>query len=256
MRQAVSAAVTCALITATVAVVVSGCALLPEGEDPDKGTNGVGKLGAEQIGSKALAAAESASSVRLSGSLVSGGKLFKLDLRLTDKGGTGEVSTKSGTFSVLRVGKALYLKADDDFWLAKGSEGAEGAKEEPDRTDVEAARKLDGMYVKVPASDSSYKQLSGFTDRRVLLDGLLKLHGRVEAGERTEIDGVRTIGLVVDGGKGGGLAVSLEGRPYPLRVERAAGAGVIELGSWDEEFEVKAPRKEEVVDYGEQITED
>ncbi|MQY16724.1 hypothetical protein SRB5_69260 [Streptomyces sp. RB5] len=247
MRQAAVAAVACAVVAA----LGSGCSLLPGDEDPDKGTNGVGKLPADQIEAKTLAAARKASSVRLSGSVVSGGKVFTLDMRLTNDGGTGEVSTKGSTFSVLRVDKDLYLKADDNFWLEKGSAG-----KEPTDGDVEAAQKLDGMFVKVPEDDASYKQLYGFTDRKVLLDGLIELHGDVETGDRTEVDGVRTIGIVVDGGDGGSLAVSLEGTPYPLRVERAGGAGVLELGSWGEEFEVKAPRKEEVVDYGDEVAGD
>ncbi|MEV6109806.1 hypothetical protein AB0M28_34625 [Streptomyces sp. NPDC051940] len=244
MRQAVSVAVTCALV----ASAVSGCSLLPFGGSPDKGTNGVSGLPAATIEAKSLAAASAASSVRLSGTVVSGGKLFKLDIRLTNEGGTGEVSTKGSTFSVLRVGKALYLKADDDFWLEKGS-----GDEEPTKADTEAAQHLDGMFVKVPESDASYKQLSGFTDRKVLLDGLLKLQGDVETGDYAKVGGVPTIGLTVDGGDGGKLEVALEGEPYPLRLERAGGAGVVELSAWDAEFEVKAPRKEEVVDYGEKV---
>ncbi|NED81380.1 hypothetical protein G3I76_14955, partial [Streptomyces sp. SID11233] len=58
------------------------------GKDPDEGTNGVGKLSAEQIHRKTTAAAGGARSVRLKGNLISGGHTYTLDMRLTAEGGT------------------------------------------------------------------------------------------------------------------------------------------------------------------------
>ena len=110
------AVVLCAGMTAA----LTACA----GEDPDEGTNGVGKLTAEQIEKKTRTAADAADAVRLTGKLVSKGGTYTLNMRLSADGGTGSVTSKKNTFALLRIGDELYLKADADFW-------AEWAKAHP-----------------------------------------------------------------------------------------------------------------------------
>ncbi|MER5732655.1 hypothetical protein ABT084_30745 [Streptomyces sp. NPDC002138] len=219
-------------LCAGLAIAATGC-----GEDPDKGTNGVGKLSADKIGTKARSAAAAASSVHLSGTLVSGGKSFTLDMKLKADGGSGQVKSKDHTFRLLRVGEALYLKADAAFWGQS-----------------EAAGKLGDKFVKVPEADPSYKQFRGFTDMHVLLDGLLGLDGKLAKGaDYTKVGPTRAVVITSDGGKGGKLAVSLEGTPYPLRMERAGGAGGVELTEWGAQFPMTAPAKDQTVDYGSQL---
>ncbi|MGG7571625.1 hypothetical protein [Streptomyces sirii] len=225
------------------AATLAGCA----GEDPDAGTNGVGKLPPAKIESKALAAAQQAETVRLSGSVVSHGRTYKLNMSLAKNGAKGELTTNAAAFQLLRVGKALYLKADAAFWAGEKS-GSSGA---PDQA---AARKLGGKYVKVPAADPVHKRFSGFTDKDTLLAGLLGLHGKLTAGDRGDVDGVRTIRLSAAAGSGGTLDVSLEGTPYPLRLRRAGDAGVVRLADWGKSVDLKAPPKDQVVDYGTQIS--
>lgn len=246
------------VLFAVSAAVLAGCS-----EDgPEAGENGVGKLAPESIRSKAERAATGASSVRLAGTLVSNGEPVKLDMRLSSAGGVGEVSTGGMTFSLLRDEKDLYLKAGDEFWLHQDDAGGDGGKGDedgdgggkPSESDKAAARKLDGKYVKVPPEDTAYQQLSGFTEMKVLLDGLLKLDGELATEDNGEVDGFTTIRVTADDGEGGALEVALEGRPYPLLLERAGDAGELRLVDWDEEFEVNAPRKEDVVDYGKQIS--
>ncbi|WP_367044820.1 hypothetical protein [Streptomyces sp. Je 1-332] len=219
-------------------------------EDPDAGTNGVGKLSAAKIQSKSRAAADAAPAVRLSGTLVSKGHTYKLDMRLKDEGGTGSVTSKGETFQLLRVGKQLFLKADSAFWT---HEEAKGGDEKPGKADDQAAAKLDGKYVKVPEEDASYQQLSGFTDKDVLLEGMLTLHGALAAGDRGTIDGNPSIEITGDKGAGGTLEVSLEGKPYPLRLERAGDAGTLRLSDWGRDFPLSEPGEDEMVDYGEQL---
>ncbi|MDI3389281.1 hypothetical protein QIS99_24225 [Streptomyces sp. B-S-A8] len=223
-------------------------------QDPDAGTNGVGKLSATKIQRRAQNAAESANSVRLSGSVVSKGTTYKLDMKLTEDGGSGEVRFEDGRFELLRVDGQLYLKADADFWSTEGdsSQGGRG-KDEPDSADELAADKLDGKYVKVPQGDPAYKQLSGFTDKGLLLDGLLTLHGKLSAGERGTADGKRTVAVSGDKGAGGTLHVSLEGTAYPLRLERAGGAGTLRMTDWNTKFRFRKPDARHTVDYGKKL---
>ncbi|MFF4171383.1 hypothetical protein [Streptomyces sp. NPDC001744] len=228
--------------------LVAGLGACAADPDPDEGTNGVGMLPAPEIEREARAAADTAKSVRLAGTLVSKGGTFTLNMRLKQDGASGSVTTKNSTFELLRVGDALYLKADAGFWAHDGKGG------EPTERDAEAADKLGGMYVKVPRDDPSYKQLRGFTDMGSLLDGLIGLHGEKVKGGRAQIGGVRAVEVKggADGG-GGVLDVALQGSPYPLRFARGGGGGMVTLSEWDKEFPLSEPSKEETVDYGKQL---
>ncbi|MDJ1136681.1 hypothetical protein [Streptomyces iconiensis] len=242
-RSAALLAVVCAGAT----VALSGCGAE---EDPDKGTNGVGKLSPAKIEMKARKAAEKAEAVRVSGNVVSKGQTYRIKMRLKRDGGVGEVSAQGGaTFELLRVRSDLYLKAGTDFWAKQEKGGSE-----PTKSDVAAAGKLEGKYVKVPRNDPAYKQLSGFTDMGVLLDGLLAMDGKREAGDRGQVDGVKTVRVSAGAGRGGTIDVSLKGSPYPLRLQRGGDAGTVQLSGWNRGFELSAPSKNETVDYGKQIS--
>ena len=231
-RRTALAVVLCAGLT----VALTACA----GEDPDKGTNGVGKLTAAQIDKKARAAADAADAVRLTGKLVSKGGTYVLNMQLSSKGGTGSVTSKQNTFALLRIGDELFLKADAAFWK----------DEKADDESNEAAGKLGGKYVKVPEDDPTYQQMRGFTEKETLLDGLLALHGKINKGDRDAIGGVRTVQIVGGKGEGGALDVSLKGTPYPLRVARGGGGGTVTLADWGQAFPLEAPAEDDTVDYG------
>ena len=234
------------LVGAVCALVVTGTGLTGCSEDPDADTNGVGKLPAAQIQSKTRAAAESAQALRLSGNVVTSGRTYKLDMRLNSGGGSGSVTAEGDTFHLLRIGEELYLKADAGFWTHADGKG-DGS--DPDA----AADKLDGKYVKVPSGDPAYKKFSGFTDKDVLLDGLLTLHGTLGTDGHHEQAGTRTIRITGSEGDGGTLDVSLEGQPYPLRLVRAGGAGTLTFSAWGKNFALTEPKKDETVDYGKQL---
>ncbi|MFF8830249.1 hypothetical protein [Streptomyces sp. NPDC015131] len=260
-RRAALPVALCAGLT----VVLTACA--SEEPDPDAGTNGVGKLSATAIETKARAAAGKAQAVRLSGTLVSKGGTYELNMRLNRGGAAGSVGTRTSTFELLRVGDALYLKADAEFWASddeagggSGDSGDSGGGSEggPDggegESGTEAADKLDDKYVKVPEDDPSYKQLRGFTEMNVLLNGLLELHGDVVKGDRSKVGGIRTIKVAGGaGGEGGTLDVSLEGTPYPLQFARGGGAGVVLLSDWNKPFPLTEPSRDQTLDYGRQL---
>ncbi|MGI5195028.1 hypothetical protein ACQEVY_15550 [Streptomyces sp. CA-288835] len=245
-----------ALISAMCALVVTGTGLTGCGaEDPNAGTNGVGKLPADEIQARTNKAARGANAVHLSGSVVSNGRTYKLDMRLKADGGTGSVTTQDTTFRLLRVGEHLFLKADAGFWADEDGKGAEDSGGKDSDADAEAAEKLDGKYVKVPQGDPAYQRFTGFTDKDVLLDGLLTLHGTLATDGHHERFGIRTIRITGDKGSGGTLDVSLEGKPYPLLLARAGNAGTIRLTDWGKDFPLEEPAKNEMVDYGQQLPE-
>ncbi|MEU3754443.1 hypothetical protein AB0H17_17005 [Streptomyces olivoreticuli] len=233
-RKAALVGALCVGLSAALSGCGSGAA------DPDAGTNGVGKLDAAKIQDKAREAARGADAVHLSGNVVSQGRTYKIDMRLKKNGGTGQLSTGATAFELLRVGDELYLKAPASFWSQGSGGGAAGGK-------------LEKKYVKVPSGDPSYQQFKGFTDKDVLLDGLLGLHGKLTRGDHGTVAGVRTIRVTGGNGSGGTLDVSLTGTPYPVRVQRAGGAGQLELGDWGQDFALSVPDKSATVDYGKNI---
>ncbi|MCM3302626.1 hypothetical protein M4D73_31130 [Streptomyces pseudogriseolus] len=235
-RRATLAGAVCALLVAGTAL--TGCS-----EDPNEGTNGVGRLPADQIQTKAQKAAASVGTVRLHGSVQAGGRSYTLDMRLKRQGGIGSVSTEGQTFRLLRVGQELYLRADAAFWGQSGD----------GESDSKAADKLASKYVKVPKGDPSYTKFIGFTDKNVLLSGLLTLHGELSTDGHHEQDGVRTVRVAGDDGAGGTLDVSLEGTPYPLRLVRAGEAGTLTFSSWGADFPLEKPAKDDTLDYGKEL---
>ncbi|MEI5520057.1 hypothetical protein WB401_10200 [Streptomyces brasiliscabiei] len=238
-----------ALVSAVCTLVASGLGLTGCSEDPNEGTNGVGKLEPAKIQSTTRAAATAADTVRLSGAVVTSGKTYKLDMRLKEDGGTGSVTVEGSTFRLLKVDEHLFLKADKDFWDHQDS----GTDDGDEDSEAAAADKLDGMYVKVPTGDPAYKRFSGFTDKDVLLTSLLTLHGTLSTDGHHEQSGTRTIRITGDKGSGGTLDVSLEGTPYPLRLVRAGDAGTILLTDWGKDFTLEEPDEKSVVDYGKQL---
>lgn len=223
------------LLTLCAGGLLAGCLGLG---DPDAGTNGVGKLPPATIEQKAKAAASTAPTVRLAGTVTSGGHSYRLDMRLRDTGGVGEVTTKGVSFQLLRVGGDLYLKAGADFYGDGGG----------DQDSKAAAAKLNGKYVKIPTGDPSYKQFSGFTDKKTLLADLFVLDGSVSRGSHRKVGSTKTI--AIKGSKGGTLDVSLAGEPYPLRYERVGDSGTLTLTDWGAPFSLAPPAKSAVVDYG------
>ncbi|MCC3772187.1 hypothetical protein [Streptomyces sp. UNOC14_S4] len=244
-RKAAVVATLCVGLSAALTACGSG------GDDPDAGTNGVGKLDPAKIQDKARTAARSADTVHLSGSVVSQGRTYKIDMRLKKDGGTGRVSSDASAFELLRVGDELYVKAPAAFWAHGGDKGSD--KGDKGGNGAAAAEKLEKKYVKVPSADPAYQQFKGFTDKNVLLDGLLGLHGKLARGDHATVGGVRTIRVTGGGGSGGTLDVSLTGTPYPIRVQRAGGAGQLELTDWGQDFALSVPAKGDIVDYGKQI---
>ena len=238
-RRATLAGAVCALL-------VTGTALTGCSEDPNEGTNGVGRLSADEIQGRAQKAAGSAGTVRLHGTVVAGERTYTLDMRLKEQGGVGSLSAKGETFRLLRVDDELYLKAGAEFW-------GHADDESDGKTDAAAAGKLAEKYVKVPQADPSYKKFIGFTDKNVLLDGLLTLHGKLATDGHHEQSGVRTIRVTGDDGSGGTLDVSLEGRPYPVRLVRAGKAGTLTFSDWGTDFDLKKPAEDETLDYGRQL---
>jgi hypothetical protein len=193
-----------------------------------KSGNGIASKSAEQIVAEAKNAADSASSVHVSGSVRSGGSPVTLDLKLaSEKGATGQISQNGSTFKIVIYGGTAYISGSDAFYRKLGGSAA--------------AQLLAGKWLKVATDTPEFSSFASLTNMRKLLDTVLVGHGTLEKGATTTIAGQQAI-AVKDTTRGGTLYVATNGKPYPLQIAKSGSeAGTISFGRWDEPVEISAP---------------
>ncbi|HEY4280997.1 MAG TPA: hypothetical protein VGM91_22475 [Conexibacter sp.] len=192
--------------------------------DSEAADNGVADKNAEEILTAARTAALAAGAVHVVGELGNTG----LDLSLVrGEGAVGTISQGPTRFDIVYVGRAVYLKADDDFYRQLGGEAA-----------VEL---LAGKWLKVPAGGRDFSQFAQLADMGQLMTQALKPDGAIAKGKAATLDSGKAIGLT---NRGGTLFVATTGDPYPLQISQtggAEGAGKVVFDRWDEPVELSAP---------------
>jgi hypothetical protein len=190
--------------------------------------NGIASKSAEEIVGEAKTAADSASSVHVSGSVNSGGSPVTLDLNLAaGKGATGQVSQNGSTFKIIIDGSTAYISGSDAFYRRLGGSAA--------------AQLLAGKWLKVSTSTPEFASFSSLTNMRKLLDTVLVGHGTLQKGSTTTVGGQQAI-EVKDTTRGGSLYVATNGKPYPLKISKSGSeAGAIMFDKWDEPVTITAP---------------
>jgi hypothetical protein len=211
-----------ALALLAVAVVIVGC-----GGGSSSG-NGVADKPSAQILAATKQAADSAKSVHVSGSLVSGGTPITLDMNLiAGKGGRGKLAQSGLTFELVEVANTVYIKGSSAFYKHIGG--------------TAAAQLLQGKWLKAAANSSGFASIGQLTDLRQLVDQTLADHGTLTKSGTTTIAGQKVVG-VTDKGKGGTLYIAATGRPYPVQISRnAGGTGKITFDRWNEPVTLVAP---------------
>ncbi len=190
--------------------------------------NGVAGKSPAEILAATKAAAESASSVHVSGSLVSGGTPITLDMDLlAGKGGRGQLSQNGLSFELIEVGETVYIKGSADFYKHIGGKAA--------------AQLLEGKWLKAPATSSDFASIGQLTNLRELIDQTLADHGALSKDATTTVNGQQVVGLT-DKSKGGTLYVAANGKPYPVQIAKSgSGSGSISFGRWNEAVTLAAP---------------
>lgn len=190
--------------------------------------NGVASKSAEEIVAEAKKAADSASSVHVSGSVNSGGSAVTLDLNLASgKGATGQISQNGSTFKVIIDGGNAYISGSDAFYRKLGG--------------AAAAQLLAGKWLKISTSTPEFASFGSLTNMRKLLDTVLVGHGSLEKGSTTTVGGQQAI-AVKDTTRGGSLYVATNGKPYPLQITKGGSeAGTISFDKWDEPVAISPP---------------
>lgn len=177
----------------------------------------------------------SATSVRIKGSLTSGGLKVTLDIALnTAGGGYGTVQTSQGELMVLRAGGKDYAQVTDDF-----------IKEQKIPQD-EAVSVL-GKYVLLGASESQ-----GF-DPFLDLKGFLALVDTAGTDGETITGTTQVAGTPVDvvaGSDDSMLYVATEGKALPLRMTGGGDtSGQIDFLGWNTDLHIPGvPPASQVID--------
>jgi hypothetical protein len=211
------------LASLAVLAVLAGC-----GGSSSSSGNGVADKSPTEIVAATKAAADSANSVHVSGSLVSGGTPITLDMDLiAGKGGRGQLSENGLSFELIAIGGTVYIKGSSAFYKHIGGKAA--------------AQLLEGKWLKAAATSSNFASIGQLTNLRQLIDQTLNEHGALAKGSTTTINAQKVVG-VTDESKGGTLYVAATGTPYPVQVSKSgSGSGTIAFGRWNEAVTLAAP---------------
>jgi hypothetical protein len=222
VRPRLAAALPLALVA--VALVLAGCG----GSSSSSPSNGVADKSPAEILAATKTAADAASSVHVSGSIVSSGSPITLDMHLrAGKGGRGSLSENGLAFQLIQTGGTVYIKGSPAFYKRIGG--------------TAAAQLLQGKWLKAAASSSDFASLSQLTDLRQLVDQTLANHGSLTKGQTTTVNGQKVVGLT-DKTKGGTLYIAATGQPYPIEITKnGSGGGKIIFDSWNEPVTVAPP---------------
>ncbi|HEX5851622.1 MAG TPA: hypothetical protein VFY36_00885 [Solirubrobacteraceae bacterium] len=181
-----------------------------------------------QIIDAAKAAAASAVSAHVAGSIVSDGKPISLDMELVaGKGGKGRITVEGLSVKLIQVDKAVYINGSTAFYKRLAG--------------TAAAQLLQGKWLKAPANSANFESFSQLTNLRKLVGSTLAAHGKLTRGESTTVAGQKVVGLT-DGTKDGTLYVATTGAPYPIAlVKKGASGGRIVFDRWNKPVTIVPP---------------
>jgi hypothetical protein len=184
----------------------------------------------------AKAAATSASSVHVSGSINSGGTPITLDLTTArNKGAKGSMSTSGLKFDLVRIGDTLYIRGSDEFY--KHFAGAA------------VAQLLHGKWLKASATHGRLQSLAPLTNIGALFAGISSQHGKLTNDGKTTYKGQDVV-AIRDTSDGSKLYVAATGQPYPVAIVggKENQSGTITFGDWNKSVSLSAPH--DAIDIG------
>jgi hypothetical protein len=221
MRPRLVSRLRCATAFAAAVAVLGGC-----GTSTGNGNgNGVASRAPAQIVAAAEAAATSAATVHVMGSIVHEGKPIWLNVELVaDKGGKGRLAQDGHSLDVVQVDSDVYLKANEAFY--------------DDVLGPPAARLLRGRWLKASNASGDFAPLAALTSLSSVVRITLADHGALIHAPTTTIAGRRVVG-VTDGAAGGTLYVAATGVPYPVEVVQRRGRVVFD--KWNKSVTLSVP---------------
>ena len=220
-----------ALITLMVAACGGSSSSTSGGGGSGGSDNGIASKSADEIVNTAAQAAESASSVHVSGSIQAAGTSVGINLQIVSgKGATGTVSEGNASFNLVALGDNFYIQPDKAF-LEKFAHSSA------------AVSLLEGKWLRGSRTGGSFASFGQLTSINSLMTSLVKGHGTLTKGSTTTVDGQDVI-AIHDTSKGGTLYVATTGKPYPIQVSKTSGskAGKVTFSQYNASFPIAAPK--------------
>jgi hypothetical protein len=214
-----------ALALVLAGVVLAGCG----GHGKSAASNGEASKSADKVLADAKAAADSASSARVSGNIVSGGTPIKLDLSMGSGQAKGSMSTSGLSFDLIRIGNTAYIKGSDDFYKHFAGAGV--------------AQLLHGKWLKASIISGRFASFAPLTNIGVLFDKVASNHGKLaNAGAKT-LDGQKVV-EIRDTSDDSKLYVAATGKAYPVAIVggKKSQSGTITFSDWNKPLQVSAPK--------------
>lgn len=190
--------------------------------------NGVASKTPTQILAAAKAAADSAATVHVAGSLAQEGKPISLNMELeAGKGGKGTISLEGLAVKIVQIKGTVYINGSDAFYSHVAGSSA--------------AQLLHGKWLKAPSSDGNFSSLASLTELGKLIGATLAAHGALAGAGTTTVNGQKAVG-VTDKAKGGTLYVATMGKAYPLEIAKSGkSGGKIVFDRWNQAVTLTAP---------------
>lgn len=204
------------------ALAIAGCS------SSASSNNGVSSKSPTEILAASKAAADSAGSVHVAGTLTSNGTRITLNLSLVSgRGGRGQISQNNLSFKLIVIGDTIYIKASPAFYSHFGG--------------TAAAQLFQGKWLKAPVSQGELGSLAALTNFGQLIDQSLASQGTLAKGATTTAAGEPAIELR-DTSRNGSLFVASTGEPYPIEiVKRGSETGHIAFTDWHQPVSLSAP---------------
>jgi len=208
------------------ATFLAGCG----GHGKSATPNGEASKPAARVLADAKAAATTASSANVSGSVVSSGTPITLDLTMArGKGAKGSMSISGHQFDLVRIGDAAYIHGSDAFWQHYAGQAV--------------AQLLHDKWVKVSVTDPRFVSLGPVTNMGLLFAQVSAHHGKLANDGKTSYKGQPVVAIrdTADNSK---LYVAAAGKPYPLAIVGGTKgqSGTITFGYWNKGVSLSAPK--------------
>jgi hypothetical protein len=212
------------------ALVLAGVVLVGCGSHGSSASaNGEASKSADKVLADTKAAADSASSARVSGNIVSSGTPIKLDLSMGSGQAKGSMSTSGLSFDLIRIGNTAYIRGSDDFY--KHFAGAA------------VAQLLHGKWLKASISSGRFASFEPLTNISLLFDKVASNHGKLANDGAKTFDGQKVV-EIRDTSDNSKLYVAATGKAYPVAIVggKKGQSGTITFSDWDKPLKVSAPK--------------
>ncbi len=237
-RCAVAVAISCAAILAG----ATACGTTASGHSTPAASakpsvNPLAGLTAEQIARRASADLRAVSSVHVTGWGEGSGQSAVVDLTLGTKGCTGTFRIQGeGSFVLLKIGKMLWIKPDNQFWKSVSRSSSDPA----------LLKVLEGKYLRTSAHFSGLNSIGMFCDPRQFAGDFGGPVNDLVKGKTTTIFGQPALQLT-DIRHRASAYVTISARPDFLRID-AGSQGHLDFTGYNAPMSLTPPPAAETVD--------